>query len=59
MLIAFDEAHLGAELKWEPSRGGEFFPHLYSALPTDAALWVRPVSISDTGRHVLPGEVMR
>ncbi len=33
MLVAVDAAALGAELKWERSRGGDLFPHLYAALP--------------------------
>ena len=32
VLIAVDVVALGADLKWEPSRGGALFPHLYAAL---------------------------
>lgn len=39
--IAFDAADLGPELRWEPSRGGDFFPHLYAALPAAKARFVR------------------
>src|SRR5438270_716566 len=39
MLLAVDAAALGDALKWEPSRGGELFPHLYGALPLQAVLW--------------------
>ena len=32
VLVAFDPDKLGPELKWEPSRGGQLFPHLYRPL---------------------------
>jgi uncharacterized protein (DUF952 family) len=40
LLVAVDGDRLGAALKWEPSRGGDLFPHLYGALPTDLVLSV-------------------
>ncbi len=36
VLLAFDAAALGEALRWEVSRGGEPFPHLYGPLPTSA-----------------------
>jgi uncharacterized protein (DUF952 family) len=42
VLVAVDPETLGAALKYEPSRGGELFPHLYGSLPLDAVLWTRP-----------------
>ena len=39
MLVAVDAEGLGAALRWEPSRGGDLFPHLYGPLPTAAAQW--------------------
>ena len=44
---------LGAELKWEPSRGGDLFPHLYAPLPVSAARDVHPLPLGDGG-HVFP-----
>ena len=44
MLVAVDAAELGAALKWEPSRGGDLFPHLYAALPLAAVRWARPLA---------------
>ena len=32
VILAFEPADLGADLKWEPSRGGEMFPHHYGVL---------------------------
>jgi uncharacterized protein (DUF952 family) len=54
MLIAVDAAALGPALKWEASRGGALFPHLYGALPLDAVLWARPLRLGADGRHVFP-----
>jgi uncharacterized protein (DUF952 family) len=54
VLVAIDAHVLRAELKWEPSRGGALFPHLYTALPVSAALWIRPMPLDAAGRHVLP-----
>lgn len=56
VLIAFDADALGPALKWEPSRGGALFPHLYGPLPAKAALWTRPLPLED-GQHRLPLEV--
>lgn len=52
-LIAFAAADLGNQLRWEPSRGGDKFPHYYATLPATAALWVRPVPLDDDGTPVI------
>lgn len=54
VLVAVDAAALGIALRWEPSRGGALFPHLYGALPADAARWARPLPLGPDGRHVFP-----
>lgn len=41
MLVMVDAELLGAALKWEPSRGGALFPHLYAPLDTAAAMWAK------------------
>lgn len=53
-LIAFDAQKLGAELKWEPSRGGALFPHLYRELKPTEAEWVAPLRRDANGAHVFP-----
>ncbi len=53
-LIAFDADGLGPHLRWERSRGGELFPHLYGPLPTATALWVRLLALDGDGIPVLP-----
>ncbi|MCU0892465.1 MAG: DUF952 domain-containing protein [Sandarakinorhabdus sp.] len=35
MALTFDADALAADLKWEPSRGGKLFPHLYRSLRTE------------------------
>ncbi|NOU04665.1 MAG: DUF952 domain-containing protein, partial [Hyphomicrobiaceae bacterium] len=54
VLVAFDADTLGPNLKWEPSRGGALFPHLYAALPTASALWVKPLPLGPDGHHIFP-----
>lgn len=54
LLIAVDADALGHELKWERSRGGYLFPHLYGALPLHAVRWVRPLPDEAYGRRPLP-----
>ncbi|CAM5483762.1 hypothetical protein AFEL58S_03339 [Afipia felis] len=53
-LIAVNADALGAELKWEPSRGGDLFPHLYGALDPAAAETVTTLVLKADGRHLLP-----
>ena len=43
LLVAFEANHFGDELKWEVSRGGALFPHVYAKLDPAKALWVKPL----------------
>ena len=52
LLVAVDGDKL-RDLRWEPSRGGGLFPHLYGPLPMDAVMWARPMPLED-GTHCLP-----
>lgn len=54
VLVAIDAGALGDGLRWEPSRGGDLFPHLYGPLRFDAVRWVRPLPLGPDGRHVFP-----
>jgi len=54
LLIAVDADALGPGLRYEASRGGDLFPHLYGALPLSAVRWVRPLPLDAHGRHVFP-----
>jgi uncharacterized protein (DUF952 family) len=54
VLAAIAVADLGDKLVWEPSRGGDLFPHLYGPLPMSAVRSVTPLPLDDTGAHILP-----
>lgn len=54
LLVAVDADRLGDELKWEPSRGGDLFPHLYAPLDMDAVVWSRPMPMRTDGSHEIP-----
>ena len=53
MLLAIETEPLGDALKWEPSRGGALFPHLYRDLKLSDVHWAQPLPLLD-GRHVFP-----
>jgi uncharacterized protein (DUF952 family) len=55
VLVAFGADFL-AGLKWEPSRGGDLFPHVYGAIPAAAARWAKPLPLV-SGAHRFPDEV--
>jgi len=54
VLVAADPTALGGALKWEKSRHGQPFPHLYGPLPLAAVRWTRPLPLGADGRHVFP-----
>ncbi|WP_042244416.1 DUF952 domain-containing protein [Paracoccus sp. PAMC 22219] len=51
VLLACDPHAMAPDLRWEPSRGGALFPHLYRALTLSDILWSRPIALTDDG-HV-------
>ena len=54
MLLALEADGLDA-LRWEVSRGGAKFPHLYRPLRHADVLWSRPLPLSPDGRHDFTG----
>ncbi len=54
ILVAVDFVGLGDALKWEPSRGGELFPHLYGKLDVGAARTVVDLALRADGSHDIP-----
>ena len=54
LLLAVDEEALGPDLRYERSRGGELFPHVYGSLPLSAVRWVKPLPLRPDGQHVFP-----
>jgi uncharacterized protein (DUF952 family) len=53
LLVAVDAESLGADLRFEPSRGGALFPHLYAPLALSAVAWVKPLPLKN-GVHLFP-----
>lgn len=53
-LLGVESDALGDALRWEPSRGGALFPHLYRELRSDDVLFVRDLPLVD-GRHSFEG----
>ena len=55
LLVAVQPDRLGAALKWEVSRGGALFPHLYAPLCLADVAWVKPLPLGADGRHDFTG----
>jgi uncharacterized protein (DUF952 family) len=54
MLAAVDLSQLGDTVRWEPSRGGQLFPHIYGALPMDAVVSIAALERTADGAVKLP-----
>lgn len=54
LLVAVNADALGPALRWEPSRGGDLFPHLYGELDPKAATGVMELQSRADGGHVIP-----
>jgi uncharacterized protein (DUF952 family) len=54
VLVAVVAGRLGDALRFEPSRGGDLFPHLYGVLALSEVLWVKPLPLGENGRHLFP-----
>jgi uncharacterized protein (DUF952 family) len=53
VLVAVESDRLGSALKWEPSRGGALFPHLYRPLSMADVVWDKSLPLGATG-HIFP-----
>lgn len=53
VLLALESDSFGDELKWEPSRGGQLFPHIYRNLRMTDIIWQKPLPLVD-GTHQFP-----
>ena len=58
VIFAIAAETLGEALRWEPSRGGQLFPHLYGALDMKHVLWARPLAWNGA-THDFPPEVFQ
>lgn len=56
LLIAVEADRLGPALRYEPSRGGALFPHLYASLDPRQARWIAPLPLCPAG-HRFPEDV--
>jgi uncharacterized protein (DUF952 family) len=54
VLLAVRTSDLGADLVWEPSRGGQLFPHVYGAVPPASVAWTAVISVDAAGNCPLP-----
>ena len=57
VLLACDADALKDDLKWEPSRGGALFPHLYRDLRMTDVIWSRDLPLTAAG-HAFPDEMV-
>ena len=57
VLAAVRTAALGDRLRWEPSRGGALFPHLYGPLELSAVAWVEGIDVDEDGNCQLPARL--
>lgn len=54
VLIMVDLSALGETVKWEPSRGGALFPHVYGTLPISAVTTKATIRLGADGTHIFP-----
>jgi uncharacterized protein (DUF952 family) len=57
VLVAVDADRLGTSLRWEPSRGGALFPHLFRELRMADVVWDKSMPLGASG-HILPEGVV-
>lgn len=55
-LVACDAQKMGDDLKWEVSRGGALFPHLYRNMRMADVVWAKPLPL-ENGAHRFPEEM--
>lgn len=53
-IVAADPDVFGAALRWEPSRGGKLFPHLYAVFEMKQVLWHETLPVGPDGQHIFP-----
>jgi uncharacterized protein (DUF952 family) len=57
VLVAVETGALGADLRWEPSRGGALFPHLYRPMIAADVVWDKSLPLGAAG-HIFPEGVI-
>ena len=56
MLLAYNEEQMDGDLRWEESRGGALFPHLYGPLRLADLIWAKPLPMAGNG-HLFPDDL--
>ena len=56
VLVAVEASDLQNDLRFEASRDGALFPHLYGSLPLSAVRWTAPIGLNNDGTFTLPDE---
>jgi uncharacterized protein (DUF952 family) len=54
LLLGVEVESLGDALKWEPSRGGALFPHLYRPLAIESVVMTAEMPLGEDGVHAIP-----
>lgn len=54
-LVTVDLARLGGSVRWEPSRSGQLYPHIYGTLPLAAVISAERLEVADDGTIKLSG----
>ena len=54
VLLSVETDKIGTDIKWEPSRGGALFPHLYADLPLEAVVAEHALRVDGAGTFILP-----
>lgn len=58
VLVTVESRNLGPALRWEESRGGDLFPHLYGPLPINSVKRTDPLPLGPGGEHVFPADLV-
>jgi uncharacterized protein (DUF952 family) len=57
LLVSVAPPTLGADLRYEPARGGQLFPHLHADLPLSAVIAAEDLPLGADGRHRFPESI--
>ena len=57
VLLSVDPDILGNSIRWEPSRGGQLFPHLYGGLEVSDVIRAESLELNDFDEHIFPDDI--
>ena len=58
VLLSVDPDTLGNSIKWEPSRGGQLFPHLYGSLGVSDIIRADVLELDTFDKHIFPDDIL-